>query len=530
MTTHNHNHGAGIFNNVGRDQHIQNTILVIRPPAISAREAGKRTIREPYRDAIDSIHVILATLNTFPQTSTVMSLLQEFRSLETMVSFVGKVMGIISSSRLRDHSFFNGVEHHVFKYCQDLRRLKADISMYSDHIKAYMESRWWKRFLLLFSGYSWRPLYEQVKREVGKAQLSLVRFLHLFARHCRNLQHASKEYAELTRIIEDMRPILNTPARHVEVSTIWIREPTGDPWYAIPLNFCASWKDFTLVVTHYCEHGPGSSDVLRGNWEVVDVNKLRVIDKSESINEAMQPEMRFDIGIVIEFPSVMSRTCPFCGNNDIGPKLENGWVRCSNPACSQLFRMVTPTTNKSTRVTSTQTNVKGRAIPSPTVRNAESPVRGSGKASPTSTSARQHRVSNDTPIPQSSPHAQSPGEADIDDEDPPSSDDRSPPGVKFHRILAVISSTPAVLKVQVFDSSSSTNRVDASTPAMLKDPASDSSSSAASELPKASDLSSLTTLADSTPKTEIPKDEALDLLSITYPNGDATHPHQLNAQ
>ncbi|KAG9218380.1 hypothetical protein CCMSSC00406_0007249 [Pleurotus cornucopiae] len=166
-------------------------------------------------------------------------------------------------------------------------------------------------------------------------------FLYMQARtfSSRFLEDLGIKVPGLKRLVASLSPAQDL--HHPQVDTIWVRGPTAQKWFSIPLRFCKTWKDFAIVIYRYCREGPEVEYIAQGNWAIVHVADNNIIDQT-SFAGVLKPEMRFDIGIIVQLLSAMLRAtqCPQCGHVNGGNASKDGWIACSNLDCNNLFRVV----------------------------------------------------------------------------------------------------------------------------------------------------------------------------------------------
>ncbi|KAF4568634.1 hypothetical protein EYR36_010647 [Pleurotus pulmonarius] len=122
------------------------------------------------------------------------------------------------------------------------------------------------------------------------------------------------------------------------VDTIWVREPTGLNWFSIPLNFCETWQEFSTVIYEYCRNGPEIEYIRQGDWAIVRDSDNNIIDQTQ-FTSVLKPEMRFDIGVIMQLLSGMADTCPQCQHRTNKSTSVDGWIHCSNADCGNWFHI-----------------------------------------------------------------------------------------------------------------------------------------------------------------------------------------------
>lgn len=116
-------------------------------------------------------------------------------------------------------------------------------------------------------------------------------------------------------------------------------------------------QDFSSIIFEYCKNGPEIEYIRRGNWAVFRDADNGVVDQ-ERFSSILEPEMRFDIGVILQVLSATSRTCPQCGHHNSGTTPVDGWITWQVPdtrlimhicmliwtssylECGNLFRIV----------------------------------------------------------------------------------------------------------------------------------------------------------------------------------------------
>lgn len=347
VNTQNINYGSGILNNVAGNQIFSMNIAfnVQGKPAFQHNDTF--SLIEPYQSAVDSLFRIIPLLDRFPPNPSISMLREEVGGFVPVLTCVAKAMEIIRRAfpQFSTHTFFTSMDSQAIECGMRLKELKADVYEYSVHIDdILLSSRIRQIFLLVFPPHRWRPLSRRIRECIQANQTLLEQFLHLLVNPTWR-RILGEEHAELRHLITTAGLTSETTIRHLNVQTIWIREPAGTNFYAIPLTLCGSWRDFGLVVYQYFKHGPEGSYIRRGSWELVHVDENRAIDES-SFTSMLKPEATFDIGIILQLIAKSPCTCPQCGH-DNSCTAADVWVSCLNPECASMFRSVLNTTTHS---------------------------------------------------------------------------------------------------------------------------------------------------------------------------------------
>ncbi|KAF4584861.1 hypothetical protein EYR40_001680 [Pleurotus pulmonarius] len=327
---HNDNHGHGIFNHVHGNQDTHMSIVFNlngRPPTLN----DVPSVIEPYQSAIRSLFDILLALRKLHETPSVLALQQQVKSFIPIVACVAKAVETVRriSPRFATHTLFFEIDNQALQYGKSLKQLHLDIREFHLHFSDLMESGVLRGiFLRIFATHRWPSLSRRIQLLIAQNQASLERRLQLLVdpRWCTIVGDA---HGELGHLLAHAGIASETRIRHLEVQTIWIQAPTGPAMYAVPLSFCTSWRDITLVVHQYFQAGPESHYICRGDWEMVHVDDNRVLEE-RSFADALKPEAVFDIGIIVSRCLTQSRyTCPQCSavNYKNTSRFTNKWIR-----------------------------------------------------------------------------------------------------------------------------------------------------------------------------------------------------------
>ncbi|KAJ8701273.1 hypothetical protein PTI98_000078 [Pleurotus ostreatus] len=305
---------------------------------------------EPYQTVIDSLsrmkHRLLTLSKRFPSNSVIAGVCGEADELVTLVRYVGRTIRQIEKVDpvLITHSFFLHMQARTFWYTSWVKSLEKRL----DEYKPRQHSKRACRKTGNVAPCSWPRLSQDLQKFFRIYRTAMRRFLcPLLA--SRFLEDFEIEVPGLERLVASLSPTQDL--HHPQVDTIWVRGPTAQKWFSIPLRFCKTWKDFAIVIYQYCREGPEVEYIAQGNWAIVHVADNNIIDQT-SFTGVLKPEMRFDIGIIVQLLSAMLRAtqCPQCGHVNGGNASKDGWIDCSNLDCNNLFRVVfkpSPTLSRS---------------------------------------------------------------------------------------------------------------------------------------------------------------------------------------
>ncbi|KAL4259472.1 hypothetical protein AB1N83_013214, partial [Pleurotus pulmonarius] len=357
ITHNNYNCGPGVFNDVRHDQHVRGdqhfrgdqhvhgdqhaTTLNFTFNGTASDKEGHKTARpyraweqEPYRTIIDMLAQVRQRLlwyaERFDLDHAATAVCDELNELMLLVQFTaGSVEQIREEFPLMfKSSFISRAQQSAFEWISRLKVLEGDV----EEFNAYHDPR------LPADGAAlrWLSLHQRIQACIRGPRAEMTRFLGIIAAShlSRPLDIRNTEVCEFVT-----RLSLTRGLRNPKVETIWVREPTGLRWFSVPLTFCETWEQFSTVIYEYCKHGPEVEYIRQGNWAIVRDGDNSVIDRTQSVG-VLRPEMRFDIGVIVQLASLLVGTCPQCGHQNGGSNAVDGWVRCSNIQCANLFRIV----------------------------------------------------------------------------------------------------------------------------------------------------------------------------------------------
>lgn len=329
---HNHNNGRGMLNHIHGNQEIQMNIILSSNDKRSSPNDTVTPIIEPYKSVIESLMEIRQLLQDLPSRRSVFIRRELVDGFIKMVVCAANAMEIIrdKSPGLYTLTFFLNVENQAWNYGKSLQQLKIDMGKFRDHLFNYMDTGLYRPS----DTNTWPSLCHRLDSLIRANQASLERLLRLLLdpeyRHITGDKHA-----ELMRVVSHTGFSPSADIRHLEVQTIWIRSPTSLNMYAVPLSFCTSLWDMSLVIHHYFQDRPEGDYIDRGEWELVRDADDRVI-KETSLPNVIKPGATFDISIVI----YEHRTQPLTFRPCCQPLANIGqWTRCT--VCETVRRKVT---------------------------------------------------------------------------------------------------------------------------------------------------------------------------------------------
>ncbi|KAG9218424.1 hypothetical protein CCMSSC00406_0007975 [Pleurotus cornucopiae] len=263
---------------------------------------------EPYQTIIDSLSRICQQVQSFsdyiPSDKAIAHVSCKADELAPFVRCVARVIREIgkASRGFLSHTIFFAIEQRAFDCTLSLREFRRTL----DEIDPRQDS---SRQAGMLAG----PRCHDVSTSTSASANS--RILELFGVKNGGL-------GELITSLPRKWDI-----HHPSVDTIWVREPAGINWYTIPLRFCETWKDFVTVIHQYCRNGPEMEYIRGGNWAIIRDVDNDIVEQSR-FTSIIKPEMRFDIGIIVQLLSAMTHICPQCGHyNDDCEPTANGWIR-----------------------------------------------------------------------------------------------------------------------------------------------------------------------------------------------------------
>ncbi|KAF4568640.1 hypothetical protein AB1N83_011284 [Pleurotus pulmonarius] len=357
LAHHNHNYGRGIFNNVRGDQNVQGRQLVqgdqhfgghqymlnfTFPSKGTASDKGGHKSnglrrvweREPYQAIISTLahirHHVLWYGKHLDLEKTAAGICDELDELEPLVRWMARSINqfeAVFPKMFAFHPFFHFVETRAFEWNTCLKELKEDIAELNPHQDPPRAAE------MTASG--WSALSQRLRECICGPRAEMACFLRIFV--------ASAFFRRLDIRDEGVEAFITKLAfawdlHSPKVDTIWLREPTGSRWLSIPLRFCETWNDFSHVVYEYCGNGPEKDYIREGNWAIIRDTDNIIIDQTQ-FTGVLKPEMRFDIGVIIQLLSAMADTCPQCGHRSNKSTSVDGWIRCSNVDCGSLFHV-----------------------------------------------------------------------------------------------------------------------------------------------------------------------------------------------
>ncbi|KAF4568642.1 hypothetical protein EYR36_010655 [Pleurotus pulmonarius] len=327
ITHNNYNCGPGVFNDVRHDQHVRGdqhfrgdqhvhgdqhaTTLNFTFNGTASDKEGHKTARpyraweqEPYRTIIDMLAQVRQRLlwyaERFDLDHAATAVCDELNELMLLVQFTaGSVEQIREEFPLMfKSSFISRAQQSAFEWISRLKVLEGDV----EEFNAYHDPR------LPADGAAlrWLSLHQRIQACIRGPRAEMTRFLGIIAAShlSRPLDIRNTEVCEFVT-----RLSLTRGLRNPKVETIWVREPTGLRWFSVPLTFCETWEQFSTVIYEYCKHGPEVEYIRQGNWAIVRDGDNSVIDRTQSVG-VLRPEMRFDIGVIVQLASLLSSEDP----------------------------------------------------------------------------------------------------------------------------------------------------------------------------------------------------------------------------
>ncbi|KAL4257499.1 hypothetical protein AB1N83_011185 [Pleurotus pulmonarius] len=348
----NNNNGPGTFNQVNGVQNIYHCSHFEDHPSTSNTELGVEGSNtggdrnavsvdrdpthgrelEPYRTAIKFLGLIRqhlqSTVERFASEDTISDVCDKAEELVALLRCISRVIRQVRQAPtvLVSHSIFFFIEENAFKWTRLLKELENELFELNSCEDPSRTAD--------ITACRWTSLFRRLQASVRSCRHGTTQFLRIVvaSRLLGNL-----DIEGLEELVARLVPKVDL--HHPTVEAIWVREPTGRNWYSIPLGFCATWKDFSIVIHEYCRNGPEIEYIRRGKWAIVGESDNSVVDQGRFAS-ILKPEMRFDIGVILELLSATLRTCPQCGYHNSGSTPVDGWITCSSLECGNLFRIV----------------------------------------------------------------------------------------------------------------------------------------------------------------------------------------------
>lgn len=340
----NNNYGSGAFYQVNGVQNIYYCAHTIPGGSVEARsipeEAHEVTLTprarglEPYETIIGLLALIRQQLSSLLNHSpsdndnTITHVYVEIEKLEPLVRCVATIILEIGnvSPVFVSLSIFSDTQRQAFNHIGFLNQLHDTLGgflLHPDRSQAIGNFT-----------HEWSSLSPFVRERFRLCQVEMTQFMRVIIAS-RVVEVFGLEHRGLGEIMTNLPCAWDL--HHPRVDTIWVREPVGTNWYIIPLRFCETWKDFATVIHQYCRNGPEAEYIHKGNWAMIH---NYVILHPTNFTDFLKPEMKFDIGIVVESVSAMLRICPQCGHNNRGGTSMVGWIQCSGAECHNSFCIV----------------------------------------------------------------------------------------------------------------------------------------------------------------------------------------------
>ncbi|KAF4605931.1 hypothetical protein EYR40_004723 [Pleurotus pulmonarius] len=315
----NNNNGPGTFNQVNGVQNIYHCSHFEDHPSTSNTELGVEGSNtggdrnavsvdrdpthgrelEPYRTAIKFLGLIRqhlqSTVERFASEDTISDVCDKAEELVALLRCISRVIRQVRQAPtvLVSHSIFFFIEENAFKWTRLLKELENELFELNSCEDPSRTAD--------ITACRWTSLFRRLQASVRSCRHGTTQFLRIVvaSRLLGNL-----DIEGLEELVARLVPKVDL--HHPTVEAIWVREPTGRNWYSIPLGFCATWKDFSIVIHEYCRNGPEIEYIRRGKWAIVGESDNSVVDQGRFAS-ILKPEMRFDIGVILE---LLSATLP----------------------------------------------------------------------------------------------------------------------------------------------------------------------------------------------------------------------------
>ncbi|KAL4257765.1 hypothetical protein AB1N83_010572 [Pleurotus pulmonarius] len=288
---------------------------------------------EPYRTTLESLARTRQRLSFLsdrtPSNNTITRLSIEVDNLGPPARCVAKITHNILkvSPAFASLAIFSAIERCAFVCNAFLKELADDLGRFDVPPDV-------PQALAIFAR-RWFSLYPSIHKRLCLFQAQMMQFIQtIMASHV--LELFDIENGELGEIMSILPRTWDL--HHPSVDMIWVRQPVGMNWYAIPLRFCNTWRDLSIVIYQYCQDGPETQYMRRGAWTLISEADNSIIDQT-SFPSILKPEMRFDIGVIMQLLAATTE-CPQCGYGNGQDAIRDGWVRCADLECGNLFRIV----------------------------------------------------------------------------------------------------------------------------------------------------------------------------------------------
>ncbi|KAF4588409.1 hypothetical protein EYR40_009959 [Pleurotus pulmonarius] len=358
ITHNNYNCGPGVFNDVRRDQHVRGdqhfrgdqhvhgdqhattfNFTFNSKGAGSGKEAYKDSgphawEQEPYRTIINMLSRIRQRLlwcaERFELDNTAAGVCNELDELVPLVEStamsveqIGKEFPLMFKS-----PFITRAQQSAFTWTARLKALEKNVEEFNQRVFSLGAPE-------VPTAPQWSSLSQRLLACIHGPRVEMTLFLRIISASYffRKLDMRHGRVEELI-----MKLSLKWNLHNPSVDTIWVREPTGLNWFSIPLNFCETWQEFSTVIYEYCRNGPEIDYIRQGNWAIVRDSDNNIIDQTQ-FTSVLKPEMRFDIGVIMQLLSGMADTCPQCQHRNNKSISVDGWIQCSNADCGNWFHI-----------------------------------------------------------------------------------------------------------------------------------------------------------------------------------------------
>ncbi|KAJ8494563.1 hypothetical protein ONZ45_g13190 [Pleurotus djamor] len=245
--------------------------------------SGGRTLRnlvsnrKNHSSSSATIDEICALLESFaPYSSlTFVPVLEEVESIGVLILCVTQFISLLDRvPLLRDFEFFKQTQAVLDKCNTNFKNLHEDLLAYEANIQSRLAGCGFFRaqFLLIHAHARWSPKLAGIQLLIDKNRQALEQCYRFFASNPKTefwieLGHTDLDSARQRLLENEAFLSPGTRIRYLPPAQVYLKDHL-DRTLCIPLELCASWKEFDTLVQRWCRDTPGANSIRSNSWEL----------------------------------------------------------------------------------------------------------------------------------------------------------------------------------------------------------------------------------------------------------------------